>query len=407
MSKLEVEQPLELPNKITIKNRFFKSAMSETLADRNNSPTPLLVNLYNEWAKGGSGIVVTGNVMIDRQALGEPGNVVIDDERDLVTLKQWAKSGTVNHTHLWVQVNHPGKQSPRSLSKEPVAPSAIALNKKYKSFFNQPRELTTGEVKEIIQKFINTARIVKKAGFTGVQIHGAHGYLVSQFLSPVSNQREDEYGGSIENRMRFLIDIYTGMREALGTDFSISVKLNISDFSEGGFSEEEAVKVMMKLSDLGIDLIEISGGNYENPKMFNETDDEDVFFIEYAKKLKLKIKAPIVVTGGFRTLKTMEHALSEKQTTMIGLARPLVLYPDLPNQISKGKRTRIDTPRLTTGLSFLDKKAGGFIGISYYEQQIKRIAYGEKPVIHRNGWKPIISTLKSHGLTALMPRRTN
>lgn len=405
MNKLEVERSLILPNNVVVKNRFFKSAMSETLADRFNSPSALLVSLYKQWAEGGAGIVVTGNIMIDRDALGEPGNVVIDDERDLARLKEWAAAGSINNTKVWVQLNHPGRQSPRSLSKEPVAPSALSLDKKYRSFFSPPRELTTEEVKEIIQKFIRSAQIIRKAGFNGVQIHGAHGYLVSQFLSPLSNQRQDDYGGSSENRMRFLIDIYSGIREVLGPDFSISVKLNSSDFNEGGFNEKAALKVMTKLSDLGIDLIEISGGNYENPRMFAEADGEEVFFIDYAKKLKSVISSPIVVTGGFRTLLTMEKALNEKKTDMIGLARPLVLYPDLPQRMMEGKLSEVTMPRLTTNIPLLDGKAGGFMGISYYEQQIKRIADGKAPVIHENGWKPIFSTLKAHGLSALMPRR--
>lgn len=406
MSNLEVGQSIILPNKVIIKNRFFKSAMSEALADSDNSPNSLLINLYHEWAEGGSAVVVTGNVMVDRKALGEPGNVVIDDERDMSTLKEWAKAGSVNETALWVQLNHPGRQSPRSISKEPVAPSAISMDKKYKYFFNQPRELTNKEVKEIIQKFICSADIIKDAGFSGVQIHGAHGYLVSQFLSPLSNKRLDEYGGSLENRMRFLLDIYSGIRQSVGKDFSISVKLNISDFKDGGFSEDEAIKVMIKLSSMGIDLIEISGGNYENPRMFDETNGEDVFFINYAAELKSKISAPIVVTGGFRSLKTMEKAIKYNKTAMIGLARPLALYPDLPNQFITGKKIYVDTPRLTTGFKFLDKKTGGFMGISYYEQQIKRLSKGHPPVIHRNGWKPIFSTVRSHGLSALMPRRS-
>lgn len=406
MSTLEVQQPLELPGKSVIKNRFFKSAMSETLADRGNSPSKQLVNLYRKWADGGAGIVVTGNIMVDRDALGEPGNVVVDDDRDMDTLKEWAKSGTINGTHLWAQLNHPGRQSPRSLSKEPVAPSAISLGKNYSALFNQPRELTIDEVKDIIQKFIISASVIKRSGFTGVQLHGAHGYLISQFLSPVSNKRQDEYGGPLENRMRFLVDIYSGMRESLGDDFPISVKLNVSDFSSGGFNEREAVKVMMTLANLGIDLIEVSGGNYENPKMFKESNTEEVFFIEYAKELMSNITTPIVVTGGFRSLNTMEQALKSNQTSMIGLARPLVLYPELPNMMISGNITSIDTPRLTTGYKPLDKKIGGFLGISYYEQQIKRIANGKEPVIHRNGWKPILNTVKSHGLTALMPRRS-
>ena len=267
MSNLKVAEALTLPNGATIKNRFFKSAMSETMANCMNQPNQLHVNLYRRWANGGAGIVVTGNVMVDRSALGEPGNVVVEDERDMDILKQWAEAGTANNTHLWMQINHPGKQSPRTLSRVPVAPSAVPVAGNFRGAFNEPRALTTDEVKVLVKRFVSTAKIAKKAGFTGVEIHGAHGYLINQFLSPSDNQRTDEYGGTLENRMRFVVEIYQGMRAALGADFPIGLKLNSSDFKEGGFTEEDSVEVVKKMAELGIDLIEVSGGSYENPKM--------------------------------------------------------------------------------------------------------------------------------------------
>ncbi|MER2063796.1 MAG: NADH oxidase, partial [Alkalibacterium sp.] len=352
-------------------------------------------------------IVVTGNVMVDRRALGEPGNVVIEDERDLQMLKKWAKAGSQNETQLWMQINHPGKQSPRSLSKEPVAPSAVPLKNYSSRLFSKPRALSTEEVKDLVKKYIKTASVAKKAGFSGVQIHGAHGYLVSQFLSAFDNQRKDQYGGSLTNRMRFLMEIYTGMREELGPDFSISVKLNASDFSSGGFSEEESLQVAQELSQAGIDLIEISGGNYENPKMFEEAQENSdaVFFIDYAEKLTKTVDVPVAVTGGFRSVSSMEEALQQDKTSMIGLARPLVLYPNLPNEMVQGLREKIRTPRLTTGFGILDSKVGSLMGISYYEHQIARLSEGKSPRITRNGWRPLLHTLTSHGLTGLLPRR--
>lgn len=176
-----------------IKNRFFKAAMSETLATKDNNPTEALVNLYGRWAQGGAGLLMSGNVMIDRDALGEPGNVVIEDERDLAILTKWAKAGTQFDTQLWMQLNHPGKQSPKTLSRNPVAPSAIPISGDVKDFFNTPRALTTEEIWDIIKRFGKAAYIAKKAGFTGVQIHAAHGYLINQFLSPHHNQRTDEW----------------------------------------------------------------------------------------------------------------------------------------------------------------------------------------------------------------------
>ncbi|MDZ7834352.1 MAG: tRNA-dihydrouridine synthase [Alkalibacterium sp.] len=258
-----------------------------------------------------------------------------------------------------------------------------------------------------MERYVNAAAVAQKAGFSGVQIHGAHGYLVSQFLSAHDNQRNDRYGGSLENRMRFLLEIYTGMREKLGKDFPISIKMNASDFNEGGFSEEDSLQVATRLADLGIDLIEISGGNYENPKMFRQTgkDKEEIFFIDYAEKIKNSIDIPVVVTGGFRSIESMEEALRQNKTSMIGLARPLALVPDLPNQMLEKELTHVHTPRLTTGIAFLDGKVGAFAGISYYEQQMHRLCRRQGVRVHQNAWLPILHTLKSHGLTGLMPRR--
>ena len=262
-----LSEPLTLPNGSMIKNRFFKSAMSEALGTKDHNASPNLVTLYNTWADGGTGLVVTGNVMIDRGALGESGNVVIEDERDLEMLTRWAKAGTKNSTHLWMQLNHPGKQSPRTLSKKPVAPSAIPLSGNLKKFFNEPRALAGDEIRELIIQFGNAAKIAQKAGFTGVQIHGAHGYLISQFLSPYHNRRSDEWDGSLENRMKFLMEVYHEIRKQTGEDFPIGIKLNSADFQRGGFTEEESLEVIRSLAEAGIDLIEISGGNYENPMM--------------------------------------------------------------------------------------------------------------------------------------------
>lgn len=216
MKKLETK--LETKNFMS-KNRFYKASMSETLGNRYNSPTKNIVNLYSRWSNGGSGILMTGNVMVDRNALGEPGNIVIEDERDITLLKNWAKVGTQNNNHLWMQINHPGKQSPKNLSKEPVAPSSIPVGENLSNVFNHPRALKHDEILGIIKRFGNTAYIAKKAGFTGVQIHAAHGYLINQFLSPYHNKRNDAWGGSLENRMRFLMEVYHEIRRVQVKNF--------------------------------------------------------------------------------------------------------------------------------------------------------------------------------------------
>ncbi len=194
-------QPFTFKNGKTAKNRFFKSAMEEQLA-QHNQPTAQLVRLYDTWAQGGTGVLVTGNVMVADNGKGSINDVVLSDERSMDTLKAWAKAGTQNDTLLIMQINHAGKQSPKVVNVKPVAPSAVALQG-MDGFINPPRELADNEIEMLIRQFAHTAQMAEKAGFSGVQIHGAHGYLISQFLSPHHNRRTDKWGGSLENRMRF------------------------------------------------------------------------------------------------------------------------------------------------------------------------------------------------------------
>ncbi|MBL4636039.1 MAG: NADH:flavin oxidoreductase/NADH oxidase family protein, partial [Kofleriaceae bacterium] len=307
-------QPLTLPCGAIVKNRILKSAMGEVLGSSELKATKKLATLYRRWAHGGTGILVTGNVMIDRRRLGEPGNVVVEDESGMDELRAWAKAGTENNTHLWMQLNHPGKQSPKFLDSETVAPSAVSFGKALSGAFATPRALREEEIEDIIVRFGESARIAKKAGFTGVQIHGAHGYLVSQFLSPHHNVREDKWGGSLENRSRFALSIYRSIRDAVGPEFPIGIKLNSADFQKGGLSEEDSVLVMQELVKLGIDLIEVSGGTYEAPAMMGarkkrEESSREGYFLKFVKNARDSVTVPLCVTGGFRTPSGMADAI--------------------------------------------------------------------------------------------------
>ncbi|MDQ0206623.1 NADH:flavin oxidoreductase/NADH oxidase family protein [Alkalicoccobacillus murimartini] len=400
---------LKLSNGTTIKNRFFKSAMSEALASKNHNTSKSLIHLYETWAKGGSGLVMTGNVMIDRNALGEPGNVVVEDERDLEMLKKWAEAGTKDGTHLWMQLNHPGGQSPKTLSKEPVAPSAVSLSGSLKTFFNQPRPLLGSEIEDLITRFGEAARVAKKAGFTGVQIHAAHGYLISQFLSPHYNQRTDEWGGSLENRMRFLLETYKEIRGQVGDHYPIGIKLNSADFQRGGFTEEESMEVLTKMSEIGIDLIEISGGNYENPKMIvgdakESTKKREAYFIDYASKAKELIPTPLVVTGGFRTEVGMTEAIESGAVDMIGIAKPLALVPDLPNRIFQGTYETVHTKPIKTGINMVDK-AASMLELGWYEQQLARMGKLKSPNPNHNVWVSLMQNAIANGRGVFLKRR--
>lgn len=409
MTNTILGQPLTLPNGVTIKNRFFKSAMSEALGTDKNQPNKALATLYKTWAEGGVGLAVTGNVMIDKNALGEIGNVVVENEEGLAQLKKWAKEGTSNGTHLWMQINHPGKQAPKMVVKEPVAPSAIPLSGSLSNFFNEPRALTDEEICDIIKRFGNTARIAKKAGFTGIQIHAAHGYLISQFLSPHHNQRTDKWGGSIENRMRFLLDVYQEMRLVVGEDFPIGIKLNSADFQRGGFTEEESMTVIEKIAEAGIDLIEISGGNYEKPAMMGGNEKQstikrEAYFLEYAEKVRKRINTPLVVTGGFRTAAAMEDAIESGAIDMVGIARPYAVKPHFPNQLLNGESEQISISPVSTGVSFVDKNMP-MLELSWYAHQLERMSKGKPPKPGLSAWSTLFKVMATQGSHAFKKRR--
>jgi 2,4-dienoyl-CoA reductase-like NADH-dependent reductase (Old Yellow Enzyme family) len=297
-----VDTPLVLPGGATIKNRIVKAAMSEQLASLTGAPTPELERLFARWAAGGAGMLITGNVMIDQRSLGEPRNVVVEDERDMDALRRWAAAAKTHDTAAIVQVNHPGRQSFVGLSSRVVAPSAVPIDYPGAA---KPRALTSDEVGELIARFAETARIVVDAGFDGVQLHGAHGYLISQFLSPAANQRDDEWGGDAERRRRFLLEVTRAVRAAIGPDRILAVKLNSSDFQRGGFTEQESLDVIAHLDAENIDLLEISGGTYESPAMTGtiaeSTRRREAYFLEFAESVREITTVPLMVTGGFRT----------------------------------------------------------------------------------------------------------
>lgn len=380
---MKISESIKLPCGSILPNRIGKSAMSENMASKDHFPGEKFVNVYKRWQAGGTGLIITGNVMIDSQHRGEPNNVVIEKGLDNhQELQNWAATVKDSGQHLWVQLNHPGKQTPKYLTKQPVGPSAIPLSPPLDAMFNECRELTHNEILEIIERFAYAAKVCKECGFTGVQIHGAHGYLVSQFLSPRHNQRNDQWGGHASKRMKFVLEVYKAMREAVGPNFPIGIKINSADFSKGGFSPEEAIEVAKTLSESGIDLIELSGGSYEKPAMMGvkvkeSTKQREAYFLEYAEEIKKVASCPIMVTGGFRTSEYMEQAILDEKIDLIGMGRPLTLNPEMPNQIFRGESVKSLVKPLSSGVKAIDKVFP--LEIIWYTMQIHRMGEGKEP----------------------------
>ncbi len=404
-------QPLHLPNGAVLRNRLAKSSMSETLGTYDNHATPILSTLYRRWAASGIGLLLTGNVMIDRRALGEPGNVVIEDESDLPILQQWARAATDQGAALWVQLNHPGKQSPKGLNATNLSPSAIPFRQDMAAFFETPREITPAQIQDIIQRFGRSAAICRKAGFSGVQIHGAHGYLVSQFLSPHHNQRTDEWGGSPQNRRRFVMAVYAEIRRQVGADFPVGIKLNSADFQRGGFTEDESMATIEALVAAGIDLIEISGGTYETPAMsgaFQQpkkatTMAREAYFLEFAEKVRAAVQVPLMVTGGFRTAEGMNAALRSGALDIVGLARLLAIDPDAPAALLQGRDSQQRVRPIVTGIKPIDRM--GLMEVLWYTRQLRRIAEGGNPRAAESGLAAFLKSFISSQWGTYQTRR--
>ncbi|MBE1576094.1 NADH:flavin oxidoreductase/NADH oxidase family protein [Amycolatopsis roodepoortensis] len=378
-------EPLKLRCGAILPNRLAKAALSEQLGDRRNRPTAELTELYRTWSRGGAGTLITGNVMVDPTALGEPRNVAVPREPDATAFEPWARSADGTESRVWVQLNHPGRQSPRFLSRQPVAPSAVPFGDRgIRSVFATPRALTVGEIEAIIDRFGVAARTVLDAGFAGIQIHGAHGYLVSQFLSPLTNRRTDGWGGDALRRRRFLLEVVARVRAEVGDSVPIAVKLNSADFQRGGFSEEESLEVVRELGEAGIDLLEVSGGTYEKAAMMGSakasTLSREAYFLDYAAKARQVSDVALMVTGGFTSAQGMAEALRSGALDVIGLGRPLIVDPALPGRLLDGEDVRARRTAPKTGLRLADS----LLEIQWHTQQMHRVAAG-KPVDPRLG----------------------
>jgi len=378
--------PLLLPNGAVIANRLAKAAMEENMADADHAPSDALVRLYEAWAKGNVGLMLTGNVMVDHRAMTGPNGVVLEDDAHLDRFRRWAQTA---RAHVWMQVNHPGRQMPAALGQTTLAPSAVAMDLGALSKqFPVPREMTADDIADVQQRFTRAAVLAEQSGFTGVQIHAAHGYLLSQFLSPITNKRQDQWGGSIENRARLLLDIVRAVRSAVSPQFVVAVKLNSADFQRGGFSPDDAKRVVELLNPLGVDLVELSGGSYEAPAMQGQARDgrtlaREAYFLEFARDIVAIAQMPLMVTGGIRRRAVAEQVV-DSGIAMVGIATALSIDPNLPRDWRAGKNT---APVLRP-ITWKNKVLGSLANMAVVKFQLQRLSQGR-------GTHPRVSPLRA------------
>lgn len=373
-----LDAPLTLRSGLVLPNRLAKAAMTENLAAADNQPSSRLERLYRTWADGGAGLLITGNLMVDRRHLERSRNVVADPRVDPARLG--ALAGSVGSTPVLAQLNHPGRQTNRFMTWRPVAPSAgdaVAML----GAFGPPRALDDAEVETIIDQFVGAAVRCRAVGFDGVQVHAAHGYLLAQFLSPATNRRSDRWGGDVARRAHALLEIVRRTRRATGPAFTISVKLNSSDFRRDGLTEDDAAEVARLLDAEGIDLLEVSGGTYESGALLGLAEgqaptgtDREAYFAGFAARIAAQVGTPIMLTGGIRSRSAMESLVASGVVDVIGLARPMAMHPDLPARVLAGDIDTIELP---------DHRVPGPLELAgeseWYEAQLARIAHGQRP----------------------------
>ncbi|KAH8425577.1 uncharacterized protein LDX57_003327 [Aspergillus melleus] len=431
-------EPVRLPCGLVFPNRLVKAAMAEMLADRNtNLPTPDLVEAYHKWGQGGWGGLLTGNVQVDISHLGTPFDPSLPADpytskhanTDLINSYSRIAQAAQEHssTPCIVQLCHPGRQSfrgagHRGLCAPTIAPSAIPLTmgdgylERLVSWvtFPAPREMSSADIEAVTARFVDAARVMADAGFAGVELHGAHGYLIDQFLNSKTNHRTDAYGGSATNRAKFILDIIAQIRAVVPSSFCVGIKLNSADHDHddpGAF--EDTMTQIGLLVDAGIDFLEISGGSYSDPKMMgtdsspqtqpSSTKNREAFFLTFSHETRNRHPTlTLLLTGGFRTRAGAEAALSQNACDLIGIGRPAAIAPHFP-ALMLDEATGADEAGLTLG-RVRDQYQGGWVGrmvgkvvgvvlggmvkgvgagmeSAYYSGQIARMARGLKTVV--------------------------
>ncbi|MET9327364.1 NADH:flavin oxidoreductase/NADH oxidase family protein [Tsukamurella sp. NPDC003166] len=385
--------PLTLRSGAVLPNRIAKAAMEEGIAGAEQAPDGRTVELYRRWGAGGAGLLLTGNVMVHAEALTGPGAIVLDAGSPLRPFREWASAAKENGASIWMQISHPGRQIQVDMPGVTWGPSekAVDLGSALSKRFGTPTAMTDGQILATITRFATTARRAEEAGFDGVEVHAAHGYLLSQFLSPLVNTRTDEWGGSLENRARMLVETVRAIRAQVSSVFAVAVKLNSADFQRGGFEADDARAVIAMLAPLGVDLVEVSGGSYESPAMTGRaagapsglpaadgrprdarTAAREAYFLELAADLAATSAIPLMVTGGIARRETAEAALAE-HVAVVGIGTALSVTPDLP------ARWRVDQGAVAAlrPVTWKNKPLASMASMAQVRYQLRRMAAGK------------------------------
>ncbi len=373
-SQSAVFNSLTLPCGKHLKNRIVKAAMEENMAGSGQLPDHNLLSLYRYWAHGGLGMIITGNVMVNRHAMTGPGGVVLEKTTPLSAFQKWSSVIRSGGALAIMQINHPGRQVFKAVSAQALAPSAVNLKLgRYSKQFAKAKPMTCDDIYAVCQQFVDTAVQAQKAGFDGVQVHAAHGYLLSQFLSPLVNQRDDQWGGTLPNRARLLLNIVSQIRASCGSDFAVLVKMNAADFQRGGMTPQEACEVVGYLNNLGVDVVEVSGGNYEAPVMQGRSSDalsldNDAYFLRFAHDIAQVAKMPVMTTGGITSLQVAQHVISEG-CELVGMASALAITPNLVLKWQQMPSYKGHAPKC----KWQDKTLASLVTMAMIRRQLRRL----------------------------------
>ncbi|MFE4683412.1 NADH:flavin oxidoreductase/NADH oxidase family protein [Streptomyces sp. NPDC056721] len=381
----ELFSPLPLRSGQVLNNRIAKAAMEENMAGDGQLPDQRLLTLYRRWAAGGTGLLITGNVMVHAEALTGPGGIVLDENAPLKPFTEWAEAGKSGGGTIWMQINHPGRQVASNMPGVVWGPSDVGVDLgRHSGRFGRPTAMTPAQIDATVTRFAVTAHRAEKAGFDGVEVHAAHGYLLSQFLSPLVNKRTDQWGGSLENRARMLLDVVRAVRDAVSPSFAVAVKLNSADFQRGGFDADDARQVIEMLEPLGVDLVELSGGSYESPVMTGRSADartqaREAYFLDLAKDLVGTSPLPLMLTGGITRRATAERVL-DSGVAIVGMGTALAVTPDLPDRW----RSHREAARQMAPVTWSDKALASAAGMAQVRHQMGRLSRGSnaRPRIH-------------------------